>query len=168
MKEKSILEISIRDICELAGLSRSTFYNYCKDQYDLLRKIEDQTFIESDKMIQQYIRAAKKSGSRETAGIFKDMLQFIANNSNSIQVLLSENGDSAFQRKFFRDGIERIRQFAEAVGSKPQDREVSMYGFFFVAGGALTAVQEWLKNGMNTPVPEMAKMLSRLTREVLG
>jgi hypothetical protein len=28
-------------------------------------------------------------------------------------------------------------------------------------------VQEWLKNGMNTPAPELARMLARLTREAL-
>jgi AcrR family transcriptional regulator len=167
MKEKSILNISIKDICELAGLSRSTFYTYCKDQYDLLRQIEEQTFNEVDKMLQQHIMAAKKSGSIEIA-FFKEMLEFIVTNSNSIQVLLSENGDSGFQKKYFRKGIEGLRKITRSVGSKTQDKEVSMYGFVFVTGGALTVVQEWLKNSMNTPVPEMAKMLSRLTREALG
>jgi hypothetical protein len=35
-------------------------------------------------------------------------------------------------------------------------------------GGMLTLVQEWLKNGMDAPVPEMVKVLTRLTREALG
>ena len=34
-------------------------------------------------------------------------------------------------------------------------------------GGMLTLVEEWLKNGMDTPVPEMVKVLIRFTREVL-
>lgn len=34
MKKKSIMDITIKEICALAGLSRSTFYTYYKDQYD--------------------------------------------------------------------------------------------------------------------------------------
>jgi AcrR family transcriptional regulator len=166
MKEKSILDISIKDICELSGLSRSTFYTYCKNQYDLLRQIEEQTFNEVDKMLHQHIMAINKSGSIEIA-FFKEMLEFIVNNSNSIQVLLSENGDSGFQKKYFRTSIEGLKKITKSVGSIVQDKEVSMYGFVFVTGGVLTLVQEWLKNGMNTPVPQMAELLGRLTREVL-
>jgi AcrR family transcriptional regulator len=167
MKEKSILDISIKEICEAAGLSRSTFYIYYRDHYDLLRQIEEQTFIEADKIIQPYAKIIKKPGSREIAAIFQDTFQFIANNSNSIQILLSENGDSGFQKKFFRKGIECLGQFTEAFGAKLQDKKAVEYGSVFLISGVLSLVQEWLKNGMDIPVPEMAKIVTKLTREVL-
>jgi hypothetical protein len=37
-----------------------------------------------------------------------------------------------------------------------------------VVGGTLTLVQEWLKNGMDTPVPELAKILAKLAEDALG
>jgi hypothetical protein len=37
-----------------------------------------------------------------------------------------------------------------------------------VVAGMIALVQEWLKNGMDAPVSEMAKMLTRLMREELG
>jgi AcrR family transcriptional regulator len=168
MKTKPILNITNREICESAGISRTTFYNYYKDQYDLLRQIEEQTFIEADKIVRRHTREAKKTGSREVAIILQDILQSIADNSNSIQVLLSENGDSGFQKRFFRNGIERLWHYTEAVGVKSPDKEAENYGFVFVIGGMLTLVQEWLKNGMNIPAPRLAKMLVRITREALG
>jgi AcrR family transcriptional regulator len=167
MKEKSILHISIKEICEAAGLSRSTFYTYYNDQYDLLREIEEQTHIEADKIVQSHIRLARKSRNRDNLSILHDILQYIADNSNSIQVLLSENGDRAFQKKFIRHGIEGSSQFIAAVGVKPENEKVYRYSFVFLVSGILALVQEWLKNGMDTPVPELAKMLSKLTREVL-
>jgi hypothetical protein len=36
-----------------------------------------------------------------------------------------------------------------------------------LAGGILSLVQEWLQNGMDTPVPDLAKMLARLIRDAL-
>jgi AcrR family transcriptional regulator len=167
MEEKPILNITIREICEHAGLSRSTFYAYYKDQYDLLRQIEEETFVEAEKLMQPYMAAVKKTSSREITALLTDFLQFIAGNSNSIQVLLSKNGDSACQKKFFRNSIEFARQFREAAGVKPQNEEADKYGLTFMVSGALALVQEWLENGMDTPAPELAKMLSRLTREAL-
>jgi AcrR family transcriptional regulator len=167
MKEKSILHISIKEICEAAGLSRATFYAYYKDQYDLLQAIEEQTLIETDAIIQKYKMAAGKTGSQEVAVFLQDILQFIANNSNSIQVLLGENGDSNFQKKFFRKEIERMSQFKESVGAKSRNKEVDKYDFVFVIGGTLTLVQGWLKNGMDIPAPKLAKILAKYIQGVM-
>jgi AcrR family transcriptional regulator len=162
MKEKSILNITIKEICDRAGLSRSTFYTYYDDQYDLLRQIEDDTFIEARKVMQPHMDLVRKSGKVNAAVVFQDLLQYIAGNSNSIQVLLSENGDSAFQKRFFRDGIAEIHQFAESAGRK-EGKKIVEYGSFFFIGGMLALVQEWLKNGMDTPVPELAKIIAGFT-----
>jgi AcrR family transcriptional regulator len=167
MKEKSILDISIKEICERAGLSRSTFYLYYQDQYGLLRQIEEGAFIEAEKIFRPYTKGEIKLNIREITTFLQNILQSIADNSNSIQVLLSENGDSGFQKRFFRNGIESIRQFTEAADVKPQDKRVAEYGFGFFIGGIMSLVQAWLKNGMDTPVPEMAKMIARVMREVL-
>jgi AcrR family transcriptional regulator len=167
MKEKSILDISIKEICERAGLSRSTFYLYYQDQYGLLRQIEEEAFIETKKIFQPYISRERKPDGRVTIAVLQDIFQSIADNGNSIQVLLSENGDSSFQKRFFHNGIKAIRQFIEVGGVKLQDKRVAEYGFVFFIGGIMSLVQAWLKNGMDTPVPEMAKMIARIMREVL-
>jgi AcrR family transcriptional regulator len=167
MKEKPILNITIREICEHAGLSRSTFYTYYDNQYDLLRQIENETFVESDRILQPHLSVLKKSNSLKSTVILEDMLQFIADNSNSIQVLLSKNGDSAFQRKFFRRSIEQALQFAKATGIKQSGEKMAEYSSVFWAGGMIALVQEWLQNGMDTPASELAKMLTRLMRDTL-
>jgi AcrR family transcriptional regulator len=167
MKEKSILNISIKDICEKAGISRSTFYTYYNNQYDLLRQMEKETVIEMEKIVQPYISGAQKSSNQTTIALLQDILQYIINNNNSVQVLLSENGDSGFQKKFFHNGIKYMWQIIEAIGIKAPDEKVAKYGFAFLVGGFITLVQEWLKNGMDTPAPDLAKMLVKLMREAL-
>jgi AcrR family transcriptional regulator len=142
MKEKSILDISIREICEAAGLSRSTFYTYYNGQYDLLRQMEEEMLVETDKIFQPYQNGERKSDGRVTTALLQDILQSIADNGHSIQVLLSKNGDSAFQKRFFRHGIETIWQFREAAGIKPQDKGVAAYCSVFLVSGSLSAVQE--------------------------
>jgi hypothetical protein len=137
---------------------------YYNNQYELLRQLEDEAFAETEKIFQ---KGKMKSGGRVPAAFLQDILQSIADNGNSIQVLLSENGDSAFQKRFFRKGIEAIRQFTETAGIKVQDKVVARYRSVFLVGGILSLVQEWLQNGMDTPAPELAKMLARFTQDAL-
>lgn len=40
VKQKPIQSISIKELCEIAGINRGTFYSHYTDIYDLLEKIE--------------------------------------------------------------------------------------------------------------------------------
>jgi AcrR family transcriptional regulator len=165
IREKPIAHISIKEICAVADIGRTTFYAHYRDQYDLLQQIQEQTFIEADKVFDRHRSKMKRLDRQEIAAMVQDILQFIIDNSNSIQVLLSENGDRAFQKKFFRKSIERIRQYVKDAEITYSDEKAFEYRFIFVAGGMIALIQEWLKNGMDTPAPDIAKMIARLTIE---
>jgi len=155
MKSKSILSISIKDICELADISRSTFYAHYKDQYDLLRQIEEETLAYFEGMLEKY---RDKHSRKETSQMVEEMLTYIANNGNSIQVLLSENGDLSFQMKIFQH-FTNHSQIEKYITDKQQDSEAKTYYSVFLIHGAIGLVQHWLKNNQSTPVPKLAKML---------
>lgn len=44
--KKDISKISIKELCETAGINRSTFYTYYDTQYFLLEEIEDEVLNE--------------------------------------------------------------------------------------------------------------------------
>ncbi|MDR2659583.1 MAG: TetR/AcrR family transcriptional regulator [Spirochaetaceae bacterium] len=161
MKSKSIIRITIKDVCDIADISRSTFYAHYNDQYDLLRQIEEETIVYFEEMLQ---KIDKNHSKREIVEMVEEMLQYIARNSNSIQVLLSENGNIDFQKKFFR----RFTQHQGIMtnfftGSSEYDPEIREYSLVYVVNGSMALVQHWLKNGMNIPIPDMAKMLTRMS-----
>ena len=155
MKTKSILSITIKDICELADISRSTFYAHYKDQYDLLRQIEEETLAYFEDMLEKY---RDKQSKKETFQMVEEMLTYIANNGNSIQVLLSENGDLSFQKKIFRHFTNHSR-VEKYISEKQQDNEAKTYNSIFLIHGAIGLVQHWLKNNQSTPIPKLAKIL---------
>ncbi len=41
LKQKSLYKISIRELCEVASINRSTFYKYFSSQFDLLNYMEN-------------------------------------------------------------------------------------------------------------------------------
>ena len=155
MKTKSILSISIKDICEIADISRSTFYAHYKDQYDLLRQIEEETLSYFENMLDKYKDMHSK---KETFQMLEEMFTYIANNGNSIQVLLSENGDSSFQKKLFQHFINH-NLVTKYLTEKQHDDETMTYYSVFIVHGAIGLVQHWLKTNMSIPVQQAAKML---------
>ena len=42
LKEKPIQSITIKELCETAGINRGTFYSHYSDIYDLLEKLEEE------------------------------------------------------------------------------------------------------------------------------
>ncbi|MDR3335721.1 MAG: TetR/AcrR family transcriptional regulator [Treponema sp.] len=160
MQTRPILDISVKELCDQADISRSTFYAYYKDQYDLLKQIEDGTLTALEDMLKKY---DNKGSARDMKQMVEEMLKYIADNSNSIQVLLSENGDINFQKRFFRRFTDRQKMMKYFV-EKPVDEEKNEYYLVFVISGSVALVQHWLKNNMNIPIPELAAMLIKLTQ----
>jgi AcrR family transcriptional regulator len=168
MKGKSILNISIREICEMAGVSRSTFYTYYKDQYELLEQMEEETFIELDKVIKKYNPSGAMPTAKELTVLLEDVLYYVTGNHNSIQVFLSENGESGFQRKVAKFLTDQIRRHWNTGQLKTlPDEQTLSYCSVFMRDGCIAIIQEWLKNGMDMGIRDMAKLLARLVRGVL-
>jgi AcrR family transcriptional regulator len=159
MKSKPILSVSIKDICGLADISRSTFYSHYKDQYDLLKQIEEETLAYLEDMLDKY---KDKHSKTETTQMLEEMLAYIANNHNSIQVLLSENGDLAFQKKLFQHFTSH-NLITNYLYDKQQDDEARNYYSVYLVHGSIGLVQHWLKDNMSMPIPQLAKMLRRWT-----
>ena len=42
LKKKPVQNITVKEVCEEAGIHRGTFYAHYKDLYDLLHQIEDE------------------------------------------------------------------------------------------------------------------------------
>jgi AcrR family transcriptional regulator len=167
MKLKSILDISVKEICGAAGLSRSTFYAYYKDQYDLLGQMEEEILVEFDKLIRKYSPGGTMLPAKELLLLIEAVLSYIAGNSNSIQVLLSENGESDFQKKFAKYFTGHMRDFKIIPDSALADKRVSNYRSVFFRDGCIAMLQEWLKSGLDMSIRDMAKLFTKLIRDVL-
>jgi Transcriptional regulator len=158
MKAKSILSVSVKDICDLADISRSTFYDHYKDQYDLLKQIEDETLAYFEDMLNKY---KDKHTKKETSQMVEEMLTYIVNNGSIIQVLLSENGDIGFQKKLLYHFI--MHNQITKYFSEKQNEETKPYYSVFLVHGAIGLIQHWLKDNLAMPVPQLAKMLMKWT-----
>ncbi|WP_345840681.1 TetR/AcrR family transcriptional regulator [Bacillus sp. P14.5] len=95
LQEKSISSITIKEICEKADINRSTYYAHFANQYELLDSIEEEFIEDLVGTLTQY-NLSKEDDSLQMSEKF---FEFIAENSEVCQTLLSENTDIHFQKR---------------------------------------------------------------------
>jgi hypothetical protein len=76
------------------------------------------------------------------------VFDYVAGNSNSIQVLLSENGNTGFQMRFFNYCLKLMQEFIKSKEVGTVDEHTIKYASVFMVGGCLALMHEWLKNGI--------------------
>lgn len=90
-------KVSIREICEKAGISRTMFYKYFDDKYQVLECIEDE-LIEGVRSINHALVAAPLRDYRkgEPFPVFVDTARYIREQERYFRPLLSIHGDPQF------------------------------------------------------------------------
>jgi AcrR family transcriptional regulator len=139
-KKHKIENISVKDITELAGYNRSTFYEYFTDVYDLLNQIEHRLI---DLLEKEMI---KNVSDPESADTVNRMAQVFEENGEFISMLLGANGDPAFAIKLKAAIKPRLMQTAKLSGA---DFDTQLL-YEFSIGGMLSALTYWYNKG--TPV----------------
>jgi AcrR family transcriptional regulator len=164
IKTTPIRDIPIKTICAGAGVSRSTFYIYYDDQYDLLEDIQNETL---GNFYAEYNKHLLEPSRREGSSEYEELLRYVADNHDSIQVLLSENGDINFQKKLLEERIMNMGKILKRRPDKPIDEKAERYYSVFAVHGSLALIQDWLKHGMDIPIPQMAKLYAKIINIVL-
>lgn len=158
MKEKPISKITIKELCEKADVNRTTFYAHYTDQYDLLRKIEDEVLLWLREAIGVIRSKTDKSGIMQ---VLEEICEYLIKNSRHLQVLMSEQGDINFQKELFSLIYQECGMLSS--GSPYSEVCTNEDSFVFVVNGSVGLIQHWLKKGFNKTAKEMAETIYELT-----
>ncbi len=138
MEHKSIDKIKVAHVCNNAGISRTTFYEYFTDIYDVVNWLWET--LEQDGLL-----AIGKSLNWHDAHLqgFKNLEKFknffkLASRSKDYNNVM----DYSF-RKAFSLGVERLE---ERLGRKLSDEELLGFEIYSHSGADIT--KEWIQNGM--------------------
>jgi AcrR family transcriptional regulator len=160
MKDRSIADISIKEICALADISRSTFYAHYRDPYDLLYQIGEDIIANYEKIALKY-----KLNGHDLRQTMVEMLQYVRDNANFVKILFDEHGDIEFQKKFI--SISNQKTMRRYLSEKKKDQKTDEYRLVFVQAGNIAIIRHWLKTGMKKPIDELAKLIIELNAPIL-
>lgn len=144
LTNKSIKEITVKEICDLAQINRATFYSHYQDMYDLLEQIENELFND--------ILATFMQTQDDVSSMIKGVFAIIEKNIDLCKVLFSENGDKMFLQRI----MEFSREWIISSWHKqyPQANKYQLeYLYAFIIGGSVSVIEQWVRSGMQeTPL----------------
>ncbi len=149
LKEKSIHEISIKDICAGADINRSTFYRHYNTQFELYDDILED--------ITQDIAGiyASCAGEDYTAQSFlTEILRYIEAHRETFLVILSGHSNVSMGEAFNR--------FTNRFIDTEHASELSVYIIQFIAAGMTSFLWTWLNKEKRRSAEDVALIISSI------
>lgn len=154
MQEQHISKISIRAICEVADINRSTFYVHYTDQYDLLNKVEQEVLDNLNKYLS---KQALDENHPISVQVLTRVLDYVKENVELFKALLSENCDFTFQKNLIE-----LAQVISSQQNQSFDARTQEYIKLFGFTGIISMLQKWLHDGTDESPAQMAEFVIRI------
>ena len=157
LQTKQINEITVKELTERADMNRGTFYQYYKDVYDMLEKIEDSMFGALDNIVSMH----SDDSNGQTRAFFLDLFTFISENRDMCRVLLSPHGDMNFLHKLNTVLRERCLEIRPEFLGSGSDVDFE-YQYNFVIFGCAGLIRTWVSRDCQEPAEQLADMADNM------
>lgn len=149
LNEKPLAQIKLKEVCELAGINRSTFYRYYQDTYDWAEKMEEECL----KWAQSFTENMNNDNFEE---ILLHMLTATSENYELFNALFTSQNNTKFSEKVFNIFLEKA------------SLEVNQWDSYFIISGWNGIIKCWIENGLKqTPQEVAAYMIKQLKKFIV-
>ncbi len=164
LKEKKVQDITVRELTDMAGLNRGTFYLHYKDVFDLLEKTEAELQEDFNQLVCKHDAVDLK---QRPSVIFNEIYSLVYDNADLIEILLGENGDLNFVNRLKQLIREKcLKDWMEVFRS---GNAAAFDAFFsFIVSGCIGLVQYWLQTGLKETPEQMAKLTEHIITKGIG
>lgn len=155
LSQKPIQSISVKELCDAAGINRGTFYAHYADIYDLLEKIEEEMMHDFQNALQPLLEEREEplTPLKITTGIF----DCIKDNADICIVTLGPYGDKKFASQLLAVGREKCLEGYSKYFEGASKKQIEYY-YAFVSAGCIGLLEKWLHDGMTTSASEIAQV----------
>ena len=149
LEKKDLDNIYVSDIIEVAGISKSTFYRYFQDKYDLAIWCYVDLL---DKLIGENVSfdGIKKIADQE--------LEYMSSNRQFFKKLFDYKGQNSFAKYYMENALVS----AENICRKKHCRGLSQeekYTIIYHTSGMLSVVDTWLHEDKTTSVEQLSNLI---------
>lgn len=161
LKEKSLREISVKELTDAADINRGTFYIHYNDVYDVVNEIQTELFNELNTLID----TNHKKEDIMPVAVLMDIFKFVGKNSELCLLFLGPNGDKEFFDRLRGVVRERcISEWMEYYSENKPDLNPLNFGYYytFIVAGCSDLLKQWLETGMKEPPEKMASLAGQM------
>lgn len=149
LKHKKFSEIYVKDICKVACINRSSFYEHYQDINDLMNQVEEGFSQE----IKNFFPTTLPFFTNDC---FVKMFTFIKENKEFYTAYLNNNEESLMGRKDF---LNYHATLSKGLMSTKFGEDKMMYHMAFFSAGLQSLCKIWLNTGLKETPEEMAKII---------
>ena len=160
LREKGIRNISIRELCDRAGINRTTFYNHYGSQYDVFTEISDQYIAD----ISDVIASADVQDHDGVLVRATLVLQYMADHLDLSKLLLNNNVDGTFAQRLF--SLPKIGNMLTEALSGVKDEKEKTAVITFAIHGSYKLLQDWVNDPNRCDAQTEAKLILTLAGRV--
>lgn len=144
-------ELSVRAICQRAGVNRSTFYLHFSDVYDMMDKFEAA-------MSRELVAAFTREGAHGFADRMENVFEYISQNADIYRAWLrAPRRGLPFPFILPDECVRGLIDFRRGMGLE-SDTEFNYQQSFFM-GGIAEAARAWLECGCRESPRELTRIL---------
>lgn len=155
LREKSVKQITVTELCRLAEINRATFYKHYLDVYDLLEQIEAGAL--------EHIQETARQMREGNAGLhFVNLLEHVRKYHEQYAVIGSDHGDPHFAQKISACLFEETRESIFRRLPIMQDEQKQIVCCFLEGGGS-NVLQHWIQDGMKQEPSILARLIFDLS-----
>lgn len=158
LSNKTINQITVKEICEICNINRGTFYNHYLDIYDLINQIENDLIDELEVNLHKY---SLEQLNNNSLPLFQDIIEFINQKYDVVNILFKQSEDSLFVDKLIN--LFKTRAI-NTWGSFYNCHYNKNYNYFieYAIYGCLGIIKRWLKDGRKNTPEEIALLLENI------
>lgn len=170
---KGIEKISIKEITDLAGVNRGTFYVYYMDIYDLLEKVEIEAF---ELLKGKAITIAKALLLNDNFEAVLPSKDFFLENKDYLDLFFGKNANQTLTKKikanvkgFAREMIvqkgayeSEVKKEAWGMENQIKQMEIQEYVLEYLASAQLGLITYWYQNNMELPIAELVALIKQV------
>ncbi len=158
LHDKSMQKITIRELCALAGINRSTFYKYYGSQYDVLTEMGEEFLDDISRQLSGTSSDNRLMVERQVTQCFQCAME----QRQLVLMLLENPGGEKFEEKLF--SLPKIEELLNEALSDLQDKDEKQAIISFAIHGACTLMSEWLRDGCRQTPEKEAELILKLAR----
>ncbi|MBC8577373.1 TetR/AcrR family transcriptional regulator [Yanshouia hominis] len=159
-EQKPLDQITVREVTDLAGYNRGTFYVYFKDVYDVLEQTEQEIMEIFEKDENFGFDPQDREHFCETIRFY---IGFIENHYRYLMLLAGERGDPKFMRKLQTLVEQKASKLMRPYSNLDESR------FYYAVSALITAeastLMRWFLRGKDLPFDELTDLLYDLLFE---
>ncbi len=160
LTEKPLARITVKEVCDLAGINRGTFYKHYLDCYDLMEKLQDEAVANFESLLE----------TMEASGIQNVIVSILEalRGKSSVYLLYSRGQSDGFLHRLVSCCYRCMeKQIAGLPGMEAGD-ETRKFNYIFLVSGCCGIIEYWAHTGMREPPEKIAEQILRLSEAFLG